>query len=47
MKKESENITRKKRKNKKVYDLNIVPVNYSELNFREKVFLRSVIKNFI
>lgn len=29
----------KREKIKKVYDLNIVPVNYSELNFREKVFL--------
>lgn len=29
---------------KKVYDLNIVPVNYSELNFREKVFLGALLR---
>lgn len=34
----------KREKIKKVYDLNIVPVNYSELNFREKVFLGALLR---
>lgn len=35
----------KREKIKKVYDLNIVPVNYSELNFREKVFLGALLRS--
>ena len=34
----------KREKIKKVYDLNIVPVNYSDLNFREKVFLGALLR---
>lgn len=34
----------KREKIKKVYDLNIVPVNYSKLNFREKVFLGALLR---
>ncbi len=34
----------KREKIKKVYDLNIVPVNYSELNFREKFFLGALLR---
>ena len=34
----------KREKIKKVYDLNIVPINYSELNFREKVFLGALLR---
>ena len=34
----------KREKIKKVYDLNIVPVNNSELNFREKVFLGALLR---
>lgn len=34
----------KREKIKKVYDLNIVPVNYSEINFREKVFLGALLR---
>ena len=34
----------KREKIKKVYDLNIVPVNYSELNFREMVFLGALLR---
>ena len=34
----------KREKIKKVYDLNIVPVNYSELNFREKDFLGALLR---
>ena len=34
----------KREKIKKVYDLNIVPVNYSEPNFREKFFLGALLR---